>query len=104
MKSEENGKKGKKLESRNWKEEISLRNWKEEVYDTYYYYNVENGRIIGLITPIAHTKIWISKVMTEQYNNDVFLGQYITLDFAKKSIEMYWNIQDRTMIGTVEPI
>ena len=75
-----------------------MRNWKEEVYDTHYYYNADNGRIIGLITPITHTKIWISKILTEQYNNDIFLGQYISLEFAKKAIELYWDIQDRTLI------
>jgi hypothetical protein len=78
--------------------ENNTRNWKEELHDTHYYYGTENGRIVGLITPVTHTRIWVARILTEQYNNDIFLGQYISLEFAKKAIETYWNIQDRTLI------
>jgi hypothetical protein len=75
-----------------------MRNWKECAHDTHLYYGTDDGRIVGQINPIAHTKIWVAKILTPVYNNEHFLGQYITLDYAQKAVELYWNIQDNTLL------
>jgi hypothetical protein len=76
-----------------------MRNWKECAHDTHLYYDMDDGRIVGQINTIAHTKIWVAKILTAVYNNEVFLGQYISLDFAQKAVEQFWNVQDRTLLN-----
>lgn len=78
-----------------------MRNWKECPHDNYLYYDTEDGRIIGQLHIIAHTKIWIAKVLTAVYNNEIFLGQYISLEHAQRALEQYWNIQDRTLLEQI---
>jgi hypothetical protein len=68
------------------------RAWKEAEHNTYYFYQTEDGRIIGQVHKITHTKIWVAKI---DENN---LGQYIDVDFAKKALETYYLIQERTLI------
>lgn len=75
-----------------------MRNWKEGAHDTFLYYDTDNGRIIGQLHTQAHTRIWVARVLTEVYNEEVYLGQYISVDFAQKAVEQYWNIQDRTLL------
>jgi hypothetical protein len=31
-------------------------------------------------------------------NEEKYLGRYITLDFAKQALKIYWDIQDRTLL------
>lgn len=71
--------------------------WKDSEHDVHYIYNETDGRIVGQINKIAHTKIWLSKIIFN-HNEEKYLGQYIGYEFAKKSIEEYWAIQDRTLI------
>jgi hypothetical protein len=75
-----------------------MRSWKESAHDTILYYNVDDGRIIGQTYTQAHTRIWVARALTEEHNNEVYLGQYISLEFAKKAVEKYWDIQDRTLL------
>lgn len=75
-----------------------MRSWKDCPHDTYLYYNNEDGRIIGQVHVIAHTKIFVAKILTAVYNNEIFLGQYISLEHARNATEQYWHIQDRTLL------
>lgn len=68
------------------------RKWKESNHYTYYYYQEEDGLIIGQVHKVTHTSIWISKI------DETSLGQYIDLEYAKKSLEQYYDIHDRTLI------
>lgn len=78
-----------------------MRNWKECPHDIHLYYNQEDGRIIGQIHVIAHTKIFVSRILTKIYNEEIFLGQYISLEHAQNAVELYWNIQDRTLLENI---
>jgi hypothetical protein len=71
--------------------------WKDGDHDVFYFYNEEDGRVVGQINKIAHSKIWLAKVIFN-VNEEVYLGQYIAYEFAKKATEEYWLIQDRTLI------
>ena len=72
------------------------KDWRDTEHNVSYYYLKDTGRIVGQIYNLAHTNIWGSKVYSEQ-NEEHFLGQFINNDFAKKSVERFWNIQERTL-------
>lgn len=76
---------------------MKSRLWKDGDHDVHYFYNEDDGRIVGQINKIAHTKIWVSKVIIK-HNNEHYLGQYISYEYSKKAIEDFWNVQDRTLI------
>lgn len=78
-----------------------MRSWKDCAHDTYLYYNNDDGRIIGQVHVIAHTKIFVAKILTAVYNNEIFLGQYISLEHAKNAAERYWIIQDKTLLENI---
>lgn len=71
-------------------------NWKESGDNCFYYYNVDDGRIVGQVYNLAHTKIWGAKSM-EEYS----LGLYISTDSAMKALELYFDIENRTLIENV---
>ena len=62
-----------------------------------YYFQKETGLIVGQVHNISHTNIWVSKIY-RTHTDEHYLGQYITLEFAKKSIENYIDIQSRTLL------
>lgn len=73
------------------------RQWKDGDHDVYYYYNTEDGRIVGQVHKIAHTKVWIGKIINNQ-NDEHYLGQYIGEFYSRKAVELYWEIEGRTLI------
>lgn len=73
------------------------REWKDAEHNCHYYFSTENGLIVGQVYNLAHTKIWGAKINIIP-NEEKSLGQYITLEFAKRAIEHYWQIQDRTLL------
>ncbi len=74
----------------------------EKFSDRCYYYDIATGKIIGLTSKIALQEIYFSVVYTGVYSftldDEKHLGQYITLEYAKKAIENYWDIQNRTLL------
>jgi hypothetical protein len=48
-------------------------------------------------------EIWIALVNVGKYtltlDDEKQLGQYIDLNLAKKAVEYFWDIQNRTLIG-----
>lgn len=77
--------------------DIDKRNWKDANDDCQYHYDVTDGRIVGQVNKIAHTKIWLAKII-KNHNDEYYLGQYISCEFAKNAVENYWLIQSRTLI------
>jgi hypothetical protein len=62
----------------------------------HYYFQVHNGLVVGQIYNLAHTIIWGAKIPVSA-NEDLILGQYVEMEFAKKAIEEYWGEKDRTL-------
>lgn len=70
--------------------------------DRYYYYNTETGKIVGVANKIALQEVYISLVYIGEYTftiqDEIHLGQYISLEHAKKAAELFWDIQNKTLL------
>lgn len=73
------------------------RNWKDATDECYYYYKEDDGRIIGQVNKIAFTKVFIARII-RNHNDEVFVGQFISCEFAQQAVRQYWETQDRTFI------
>lgn len=67
--------------------------WKEAGDNCFYYYIEENGRIVGQVYNLAHTKIWGAKLIDDQS-----IGLFISTDSAMKALELHFDIENRTLI------
>ena len=72
------------------------REWRYVEKNCHYYFQKHNGLVIGQAYNLAHTIVWGAKIPVSA-NEDLHLGQYIELEFAKKAIEEYWGEKDRTI-------
>lgn len=69
--------------------------WSDHVNGTgSYFYDSKDGLIIAHVYNMAHTNIYGAKLMA----TDELIGHYISLDYAKKAIETYFDIENRTLI------
>jgi hypothetical protein len=73
-----------------------MKDWRDADHKVSYYYLRDTGRIIGQVYNLAHTNIYGAKVYSE-LNEERYLGQYINSDSAKKAVEYFWNLQERTL-------
>lgn len=71
--------------------------WRDAEHNVSYYYLRSTGKIVAQVYNMAHTNIYGAKIYTES-TEEIYLGQYINSDFAKKSVVEYWNIQERTLL------
>jgi hypothetical protein len=75
--------------------------WKERGSASYYY-NVNTGKIVGVVSKLMSNEIWIGVVYTGKYSftldDECHLGQYIDMYFAKDAVELFWAIQNRTLL------
>jgi hypothetical protein len=75
--------------------------WKS-VSDRYYYYDTVTGKIVGMASKIALQEVFFGIVYTGQYtftlNDEKHLGQYISIEHAKTAIEVFWDIQYKTLL------
>ena len=76
--------------------------WKS-INDKYYYYNIKTGKIVATACKIALHEIFNSIAYTGEYtfrhDDEKHLGQYISLEHAKKAAELFWDIEERTLIA-----
>ena len=72
------------------------RQWRLADKNNSYYFRERDGRVIGHAYNIVHTIIWGAKIPVD-HNEDLYLGQFVELEYAKKAIEEYWNEKDRTL-------
>ena len=70
--------------------------WKDNDNDTHHYYRINDGCIVGQTHKIAHTKIYLAIIIVA--NSENYLGRFVSLDFAKKAVQNYWDIQERTLL------
>ena len=85
-----------------WSREISTeyklmrREWRDIDKGIQYYYQVGNGLIVGQVYNMAYTSIWGAKIPISA-TEELILGQYVSLEFAKRAVEEHWNDKDRTL-------
>jgi len=72
------------------------RQWRYINKDCHYYFQVHNGLVVGQAYNLAHTIIWGAKIPVSA-TEELILGQYVEMEFAKKAIEEYWEEKDRTL-------
>ena len=71
------------------------RQWRCVDKNNNYYFQVDNGLVIGQVYNYAHTVIWGAKIPINATEEKI-LGQYVEMEFAKRAIEEYWEEKDRT--------
>ena len=75
------------------------RAWRETEHHTELYYQEEDGLIVGQVHRLGNQNIiWVAKVYHPITYQDAMLGHYITRDFARRAVERWWDIQERTLI------
>ena len=72
--------------------------WKDLENNTSYFYREQDGLIVAQVHNLAHTKIWIAKGLPNGMPEEKYLGQYITLEFAKRSVERWIGLEDNTLL------
>lgn len=64
--------------------------------DCFYYFVEDTGMIVGMVHKIAHSDIYVSKIV--ERNEETVLGRFIDGAFAKESIQSYWYKESRTLL------
>jgi hypothetical protein len=73
-----------------------MKKWMEKEFSQFVYYDDADGKIIGAVYKIGNqNSIYGAKVYCEV---EGILGQYIDSDYARKAVEIFWEIQSRTVI------
>lgn len=73
-----------------------MKKWTEKEFGNHCYYDDVNGMIIGMTTKMGnHNSIYIATAIDGRENP---LGSYVSLEYARAAIELYWEIQERTLI------
>jgi len=76
--------------------------WKS-INDKYYYYNTSTGKIVATACKIALHEVFNAIAYTGEFtfrlDDEKHLGQYISLEHAKKAAELYWDIENKTLIA-----
>lgn len=72
------------------------RQWRYVDKNVHYYHQVHNGLVIGQAYNLAYTIIWAAKIPINA-TEELILGQYVELEYAKRAIEEYWDEKDRTL-------
>ena len=71
------------------------RDWRDIDKGVQYFYQVRDGLIVGQVYNMTYTSIWGAKIPVSA-TEELVLGQYVTLEFAKRAVEEHWNEKDRT--------
>ena len=76
-----------------------MKQWTEKEFSNWVYYDEDDGRIIGSVYKVGtQTSIYGAQVTSQGGVDTLILGQYIDLDYAKKGVELFWDIHSRTLI------
>ena len=70
-----------------------MKKWMEKEFSQFVYYDVADGKIIGSVYKVGNSQ----SIYGASVDNN-FLGHYIDCDFARRAVEQYWNIQDKTLL------
>ena len=69
----------------------------EKEFSQWVYYDEENGKIIGCVYKVGN-QLGIWGARAQNNNEETVLGQYIDSDYAKKALEVYWDVMSRTLL------
>lgn len=72
------------------------RQWRCLDKNNHCYFKVHNGLVIGQTYNLYNSIVWAAKIPINA-TEELHLGQYIELEFAKKAIEEYWEEKDKTV-------
>jgi hypothetical protein len=70
-----------------------MKKWMEKEFSQFVYYDDVDGKIIGSVYKVGNSQ----SIYGASVDNNV-LGHYIDCDFARRAVEQYWNIQDKTLL------
>lgn len=62
--------------------------------NNHYYFQVHNGLVIGQVYNLAYGIVWGAKIPISA-DEELVLGKYIEIEYAKKAIEEYWEEKDK---------
>jgi hypothetical protein len=80
------------------------RAWRLADSNNHYYHQVDDGLVVGHVFNYAHTIVWGAKVPSPlDRNDDIILGRYVEMEFAKRAVEGYWDKSDKTINLTLSP-
>ena len=74
-----------------------MRKWQEYENNNQYYYDDEDGMVIGQVHRFGNS-VNIYTATVKSSNGENLLGQFVTVDYAKKAVRNFWEIQDRTLL------
>ena len=75
-----------------------MKQWAEKEFSQWVYYDDEDGKIVGSVYKIGNqTGIWGGKIYLDN-NFEKPLGQFINSDYARKAVQLYWEIDGRTLL------
>ena len=75
-----------------------MKQWQEKEFSQWVYYDDQDGKIIGAVYKIGtSTGIWGARVYLINSEESI-LGQYIDSDYARKAVQLYWEIDSRTVL------
>lgn len=78
---------------------MTAKAWRETEFHTELYYREDDGLIVGQVHRMGTQNIiWIAKGHRPEDYTEVMLGHYINRDFARRAVERFWEIQERTLI------
>lgn len=85
------------------KERIYMNNEWKDVENASYYFNQEDGKVLGMVFKYASQNlIWCAKILKDNIpftnENEWILGQFVNAESAKRNVEEYWTIQSRTLL------
>jgi len=73
------------------------REWRDNIAaNSQYYYQTNNGLIVGQVYNLAHSQIWGAKIPVSATEEHI-IGNFVSLEFAKKAVEEYWSGKDKTI-------
>lgn len=75
--------------------------WKN-IDNKWYYYIKGSGRIVGVVHYFAMQTICNAYIMasTDPYvYQEKSLGLYVEMDMARRAVELYWDIENKTLIS-----
>jgi len=74
-----------------------MKKWQEKEYSQWVYYDDVDGKIIGSSYKVGNmNSIWGAKIYKE---TEYILGTFIDSDYARKAVEIYWDVESRTLLN-----